>query len=156
MVLVRRRGQSRRGASKWVCEARWWGRKPGGEAWPRLLGASALFASTARVDRILWEVSYSREGVAKLLDEDTRARRVEVAKFFEQLGGHLEAMYFSIEDGSAYLIAALPDGVSASGPQVASLLVGAMQVKSVVLITPEEMALTGAGTSPVDMVCRPT
>jgi hypothetical protein len=108
------------------------------------------------MDRILWEVSYSREGVAKLLDEDTRARRAQVERFFEQLGGHLEAMYFSLEDGSAYLIAVLPDGVSANGPQVAPLLAGAMQVKSVVLITPEEVALAGALTSPVDMVCHPT
>ena len=107
-----------------------------------LLRPSTLFAGGAAMDRILWEVSYSREGVRTLLDE-ARGRRTQVETFFAGLGGHLEAMYFSLEDGSAYLIAALPDGVSASGPQVASLLVGAMQVKSVVLITPEEAALTG-------------
>ena len=106
---------------------------------PRLIGSALM-------DRILWEVSYSREGVARLRD-GAPERRAEVEEFFARLGGHLEAMYISLGDGSAYLIAALPDGVSACGPQVASLLVGAMQVKSVVLVTPEEAALTGAAHS---------
>lgn len=99
-----------------------------------------LFAGADAMDRILWEVFYGGEVASRFVDE-ARTRRTQVEDFFTRLGGHLEAMYFSLEDGSAYLIAALPDGVSASGPQIASLLVGALQVKSVVLITPEEAAL---------------
>jgi hypothetical protein len=100
-------------------------------------------AGALTMDRILWEVSYCREAAERLLTE-AHERRIEVERFFAQLGGELEAMYISLE-GSAYLIAALPDGVSASGPQVGSLLAGAMQVRSVVLVTPEEVALAPAG-----------
>jgi uncharacterized protein with GYD domain len=62
-----------------------------------------------------------------------------VAQVAESVGGRLEAFYFAFGDRDAYVIADLPDNKSAAAVAVTVNAAGGATVKTVVLLTPEEV-----------------
>jgi uncharacterized protein with GYD domain len=89
--------------------------------------------------RYLIEASYTLEGVKGLVKEGGSKRREAADAAIRGLGGKLEAFYFAFGDPDALLIADLPDNASAAAASVAINSSGAVSVKTVVLLTPEEM-----------------
>jgi uncharacterized protein with GYD domain len=61
------------------------------------------------------------------------------AQAIESVGGTVEAFYFTFGDDDFYIIADLPDNVSSSVGSVVTNASGAVKVKAVVLVTPEEV-----------------
>jgi len=89
--------------------------------------------------RYLIEASYTLEGVKGLVKEGGSKRREAADAAIRGLGGKLEAFYFAFGDPDALLIADLPDNASAAAASLAINGSGAVTVKTVVLLTPEEM-----------------
>lgn len=82
--------------------------------------------------------SYTAEGARGLLKEGGTARRAETERLVMGLGGTLEAYYFAFGEDDFYILADLPDNVSAAGGPLIAGATGSVRVRTVVLLTPEE------------------
>jgi len=89
--------------------------------------------------KYLFEASYTAEGAKGLLKDGDSGRRAAVEQLVKGLGGKVEAVYFAFGDVDAYVIADVPDAVSAVAGSLAANTTGVMHVKTTVLITSEEM-----------------
>ena len=89
--------------------------------------------------KFLAEVSYTQAGVKGVQSEGGSSRRDAVAQVAESVGGTLESFYFAFGDRDAYVILDLPDNESATAVTLTVNAAGAATVKTVVLITPEEV-----------------
>jgi uncharacterized protein with GYD domain len=91
------------------------------------------------VPKYLWQVSYTGEGVSGLLKEGGSSRRDMIESLLEGLGGNLEAFYYAFGDDDVYCIVELPDNVSAAAVSLTVAAARAARVKTVALLTPEEI-----------------
>ena len=89
--------------------------------------------------RYLIEASYTLEGVKGLSKEGGSKRREAAAAAIQGLGGKVESFYFAFGDPDAIVIADLPDNASAAAASLAINASGAVNVKTRVLLTPEEV-----------------
>lgn len=83
--------------------------------------------------------NYTNEGVKGLLREGGSSRREAVRQVAESLGGSLESFYFGFGDDDVYVVFDAPDNVSAAASSLVVNASGAVQARTVVLLTPEEM-----------------
>lgn len=93
--------------------------------------------------KYLFEARYTAEGAKGVAREGGTGRRAAIAKMAEGMGGKLEAFYYAFGDVDAYVIVELPDSVSAAAVALAVNQSGGAAVKTVVLITPEDMDKAG-------------
>lgn len=98
--------------------------------------------------KYLFEARYTLEGGKGVAREGGTGRRAAVAKMVEGMGGKLEAFYYAFGDVDLYAIADLPDNVSSAAMALAVNTSGGATVKTVVLISPED--LDKAGKKSVD------
>src|SRR5262249_205492 len=89
--------------------------------------------------RYLIEASYTLEGVKGVSKEGGSKRREAASAAIQGLGGKVESFYFAFGDPDAIVIADLPDNASAAAASLAINASGAVNVKTKVLLTPEEM-----------------
>jgi uncharacterized protein with GYD domain len=89
--------------------------------------------------KYLFETHYTTEGAKGVAREGGSGRRAAVAKMAEGLGGKLESFYFAFGKVDAYVIVDVPDSVSAAAAALAVNQGGGATVRTVVLISPEEM-----------------
>jgi len=91
------------------------------------------------VPKFLIEASYTLDGVKGVQSAGGSSRREAVARVAESVGGQLEAFYFAFGDRDAYVIVDLPDNESAAAVALTVNAAGGATVKTVVLMTPEEV-----------------
>ena len=89
--------------------------------------------------KFLFEASYTLEGIRGVQSAGGSSRREAVAQVAESVGGQLEAFYFAFGERDAYVIVDLPDNESAAAVAVTVNAAGGATVKTVVLLTPEEV-----------------
>lgn len=89
--------------------------------------------------KYLFEARYTAEGTKGLLREGGSGRRAAVAEMAEGLGGKLESFYFAFGDIDAYAIVDVPDSINAAAVALAVNQSGGASVKTVVLMTPEDV-----------------
>lgn len=89
--------------------------------------------------KYLFEASYTLEGVKGLVKDGGSKRRAAVEALTKELGGRVEAFYFAYGKHDAYVIVDLPDSASATAVSLAVAASGAVQLRTIVLITPEEV-----------------
>ena len=89
--------------------------------------------------KYLFEASYTQEGVKGVQSAGGSSRRDAVAHVAESVGGSLESFHFAFGDRDAYVIVDLPDNESASAVALTVNAAGGATVKTVVLLTPEEV-----------------
>jgi len=89
--------------------------------------------------KYLFHGSYTPEGLKGLLAEGGSKRRESAEQSLKSVGGTLEAFYFSFGENDFYIIVDLPDNVSTTAISLAGNLSGTFSIKTVVLITPEEV-----------------
>ena len=89
--------------------------------------------------RFLFEASYTTEGVKGLRRQGGSGRREAVARAAQSVGGRLEHFYFAFGDHDAFAVADLPDNESAAAFALAVSEAGGASVRTVVLLTPEEV-----------------
>jgi uncharacterized protein with GYD domain len=89
--------------------------------------------------KYLVQASYTQEGTKGLLKEGGTKRRAAVEQLVTQLGGKLEGFYFGFGDADAVVIVDVPDNVTAVALSLAVNASGAVTLKTVPLLTPEEV-----------------
>lgn len=89
--------------------------------------------------KVLWYGSYSVDGVKGLMREGGSGRRKAVEDLVASAGGKLEALYWGFGDNDVYVIADLPDNATAAAVSLAVGAAGAVNLKTVALLTAEEM-----------------
>jgi uncharacterized protein with GYD domain len=89
--------------------------------------------------KYLIAASYTASGAAGLLKDGGTARRTAAEQALKSAGGKLEAFYFAFGEHDAYVIVDAPDNASVAAASVAINASGAVQSKTVVLLTAEEM-----------------
>ena len=89
--------------------------------------------------KYLFQASYTAEGAKGVLKEGGSQRRATVERMAKDLGGHVEAFYFGFGQTDAYVIVDLPDHVASAAASLAVAASGAANIRTTVLMTPEEM-----------------
>ena len=89
--------------------------------------------------KYLVQASYTAEGAKGLIKEGGSSRRTKITELAKSLGGKLEAFYFAFGEHDVYTIFDAPDTVTAAALALAVNASGAVRLKTVVLITPEEV-----------------
>ncbi len=89
--------------------------------------------------KFLVEVKYSLDGAKGLMGEGGSSRVAESKTLVESLGGSLETFYFAFGEADAYIIADLPDNVSAAAAALIARVSGGVMSRMVVLLTPDEI-----------------
>ncbi len=89
--------------------------------------------------KFLFEASYTSEGVKGVQSAGGSSRRDAIARLAESAGGQLESFHFAFGDRDAYVIVDLPDNESATAVALSVNSVGAATVRTVALLTPEEV-----------------
>jgi len=89
--------------------------------------------------KYLWQASYTSDGVRGVLKDGGTSRRAAIQKLVESLGGRLEAFYFAFGSDDVIVIADLPDPKAAAALGLTVSADGRTHVKTVVLLTPEEI-----------------
>ena len=93
--------------------------------------------------KYLFEARYTAEGAKGVAREGGTGRRATIAKMTESVGGKLEAFYYAFGDIDAYVVVDVPDAISAAAVALAVNQGGGASVKTVVLISPEDMDKAG-------------
>ena len=89
--------------------------------------------------KFLIEASYTTEGAKGVQSAGGTSRRDAVAQVAESAGGKLESFHFAFGEADAYVIVDLPDTGAATALALTVNAAGGATVKTVVLLTPEEV-----------------
>ncbi|HSF07421.1 MAG TPA: GYD domain-containing protein [Methylomirabilota bacterium] len=85
------------------------------------------------------QASYTAEGVRGLMKDGGSKRRAAAESAVKGVGGKLDAFYFAFGDTDVYAIAELPDNASAAAVALVVTGSGAVNARTIVLMTPEEI-----------------
>jgi len=89
--------------------------------------------------KYLIEASYTLEGTRGIMKSGGTPRREAVQEAVESVGGRFEVQYFALGEHDVFVIADLPDYVSAAAISLAVTAAGAARTKTTALLTPEEV-----------------
>jgi uncharacterized protein with GYD domain len=110
-----------------------------GRARPERVDPSTNSHWEVAMPKYLLEAAFSLQGVKGIQSEGGTSRRDAVTKAVEGLGGRVECFYFAFGDRDVYVVADLPDNETATALALTVNSSGAVTVKTVVLVTPEEV-----------------
>ncbi|MGP0028962.1 MAG: GYD domain-containing protein [Acidimicrobiales bacterium] len=105
-------------------------------------GGARLRASSTKgevIPKYLVQASYIGDGVQGLRQEGGSARRDVAAKACSSVGGKLDAFYYAFGEADVVSIMDLPDNVTAAGLALFVAASGKVDIKTTVLLTPEEV-----------------
>jgi uncharacterized protein with GYD domain len=91
------------------------------------------------VPKYLFQGSYTASGAAGVRKEGGTGRRTATEQLLKSVGGKLEAYYFSFGGDDFLVIADIPGNAEAAAVSLAGGASGAINVRTTVLLTPEEM-----------------
>ena len=89
--------------------------------------------------KYLIQASYTGEGIRGLMKDGGSKRRAAAESALKGVGGKLEAFYFALGETDVYAVADVPDNASAAAISLAVSGSGAVNARTTVLMTPEEM-----------------
>lgn len=89
--------------------------------------------------KYLIQANYVGEGIKGLLKDGGTGRRAAVEKLFSSAGGKVEAFYYAFGDTDLFVIADVPDNVTAAALSLIVNAAGTATAKVTVLLTPEEI-----------------
>jgi len=89
--------------------------------------------------KYLFQGSYTEAGTKGLLKVGGTSRRQVIEQAIKSLGGKLEVFYYAFGETDVYAIADLPDHIGSMAFSLIANAAGAAQVKTTVLLTPEEV-----------------
>jgi uncharacterized protein with GYD domain len=91
------------------------------------------------MSKYLVQANYVGEGLKGLLSEGGSSRRAAVEKLFGSIGGKVEVFYYAFGDTDLFIIADVPDNVSAAALSLTVNAAGTATAKVTVLLTAEEI-----------------
>lgn len=83
--------------------------------------------------------SYTAEGAKGLLKDGGTKRRQVAEAALKSVGGRVESFYFAFGEHDAFVVIEAPDNASVAAASLAINASGAVQTRTVVLLTPEEI-----------------
>jgi len=83
--------------------------------------------------------SYTAEGAKGLIKDGGTGRRAAVEKAIAGLGGRLESIHYAFGEDDVFVVSEAPDNVTAAALALAVGSTGLVKVRTLVLMTPEEM-----------------
>jgi uncharacterized protein with GYD domain len=89
--------------------------------------------------KYMWQVNYTQEGMKGMLKEGGTGRREMIEKLAANMGGSIESMHFAFGDNDAFIIGEFPSNVDVAALAMTVGAAGAASVRTVVLLTPEEV-----------------
>ncbi|MGQ0434369.1 MAG: GYD domain-containing protein [Microthrixaceae bacterium] len=89
--------------------------------------------------KYLLEVNYTLDGVRGVAAKGGSARQVAAQAAAESVGGTLDSFHFAFGGTDVFVIADLPDNTSAAALALAVTAGGGATVRTVVLLTPDEI-----------------
>jgi uncharacterized protein with GYD domain len=89
--------------------------------------------------KFMIEASYTLDGVKGVQSGGGTGRRDAIAALAQSVGGTLESLYFAFGDNDVYVLVDLPDNESAAAIALTVNAAGGATVKTVPLLTPEEV-----------------
>jgi uncharacterized protein with GYD domain len=89
--------------------------------------------------KYLISASYNADGTKGLLAQGGSRRKSEVQKTLESVGGKMESFYYAFGDHDVYIIAELPDDVSAAAVGLRVKATGLVSISTIVLLSPEDI-----------------
>lgn len=89
--------------------------------------------------KYLIQANYVGEGVKGLLKEGGSSRRDAINKLVASVGGKVESVYYAFGDTDVFVVAEVPDNVTAAAIALTVGATGAVSIKTTVLMTPEEV-----------------
>ena len=87
----------------------------------------------------LFHGSYTADGTKGLLKDGGSKRRDVVRKMFEQAGGKLHQLYYAFGEDDVYVIAEVPDSLTALAMSLTVNATGAVSLKTTALVTAEDV-----------------
>ena len=87
----------------------------------------------------LFVASYSPDGVRGVLDKGGTARRTAIENVIAEAGGQMLSFHFAFGDDDVYTLVESPSNQAAAAVALAVTAAGRAHVKTVVLLTPEEV-----------------
>jgi uncharacterized protein with GYD domain len=98
--------------------------------------------------KFLFKVNYTTLGLQGLMKEGGNARKAVAEEAAGSVGGTVESFHFALGDTDAFIIAEMPDVVAAASVALKVSASGAVSVKTVALLDPDEIdAATGVEVS---------
>ncbi len=91
------------------------------------------------MSKYLIQVNYVGEGLKGLLKEGGSGRRAATEKLFGSVGGRVEAFYYAFGDTDVFIIADVPDNLTAAALSLTVSASGSVTSKVTVLLTAEEI-----------------
>lgn len=85
------------------------------------------------------QANYVGEGIKGLLKEGGSSRRDAINKLVASVGGKVESVYYAFGDTDVFVVAEVPDNVTAAAIALTVGATGAVSIKTTVLMTPEEV-----------------
>jgi uncharacterized protein with GYD domain len=89
--------------------------------------------------KYLVKSSYTLDGVKGVVSGGGSARREVTERTLRSVGGSLESFYFAFGETDVYIVADLPDNVTAAAVSLVVNAVGGIQASTIPLLTPEEI-----------------
>ena len=89
--------------------------------------------------RYLLQATYTTDGVKGLLKDGGTKRRSAIQQMVTGLGGKVETVYFAFGEADVYVFVEASDAVSVAAMSLAVNASGAANVRTIQLLTPEEI-----------------
>jgi uncharacterized protein with GYD domain len=89
--------------------------------------------------KYLWEGSYTVQGTQGLFKEGGSRRKQTMTELVRKMGGTIESFYFAFGGTDFFVVVDLPDSATAAALSLAVNQAGAVQMRTHVLLTPEEI-----------------
>jgi len=91
------------------------------------------------MSKYMFQASYSVEGTKGLLKDGGSGRRAAIESLVKSAGGRLDSIYYAFGEDDLYLICDFPDAASAASVSLTVGASGAARVRTVALLTTEEV-----------------
>src|SRR5687768_15791375 len=89
--------------------------------------------------KYLVTASYTAEGTKGVLKDGGTKRRQAAEAAFKSVGGRVESFYFAFGEYDLYSVVEVPDHAAMAAAVMSIGASGALRLRTVVLITPEEL-----------------
>lgn len=89
--------------------------------------------------KYLVTASYTAEGTKGVLKDGGTKRRQAAAAALKSVGGRVESFYFAFGEFDLYSVVEVPDHAAMAAAAMAICASGAVRLRTVVLLTPEEI-----------------
>jgi len=89
--------------------------------------------------RFMFKVSYTKDGMQGVIKEGAASRVTTIEKMAAGMGGSIASFDFAFGDTDVYVIAEMPDEITAAAVATAVAASGAASIDTVVLLSAEDL-----------------